>query len=249
MGFSALDTHSGRRIRWRADERFAMCSTFKVALAADVLARIDRGDLLPNLMLTFDPANLLGNSRASAQHPDGRISLIEACEAVVSASDNTAANTLLELIGGPGALTSFFRGLGDQVSRLDRIEMELNSNLEGDVRDTTTPDAMLHTLQTLLLGDALKDASRERLTGWMLNEQNGKARARAGFPATWRVANKPGTGANGAVNDIAVAWPPRGKPIVLTAYTDTPGGTTALQEQAIAQLAALAAQEFSRAGQ
>src|SRR5689334_3805348 len=78
IGFSALDTHSGRRIRRRADERFAMCSTFKVALAAAVLARIDQGSLQPERMLRFDPAKLLGASRAAAKHADGRISVIEA---------------------------------------------------------------------------------------------------------------------------------------------------------------------------
>lgn len=244
IGFSALDTHSGRRIRWRADERFAMCSTFKVALAAAVLARIDRRDLPPDRILNFDPTNLLGASRASAQHPDGRISVIEACEGVITVSDNTAANALLDLMGGPTAMTEFFRSLGDQVTRLDRYEMELNSNVERDARDTTTPDAMLQTLQELLLGNVLGDASRAQLTEWMVNEHNGRSRTRAGLPASWRLANKPGTSANGAVNDIAVAWPPRGQPILLATYTNAPRAKTAESEAVIAQVAALAAQEL-----
>ncbi len=244
IGFSALETGSGHRIRWRADERFAMCSTFKAALAAAVLARIDGGDVQPDHELTFDPANLLPTSRATAQHLDGRISVIEACEGVITVSDNTAANALLNLIGGPPAMTEFFRGLGDQVTRLDRYEMALNSNVEGDPRDTTTPDAMLGSLQALLLGDVLREASHSLLTSWMLNEQNGRARIRVGSPATWRVANKPGTSANGAVNDIAIVWPPRRAPIVLIAYTNAPGAEVAAGEAAIAQTAAVAAREF-----
>jgi len=246
IGFSALDTQSGRRIHWRADERFAMCSTFKVALVAAVLARIDRGTLAPDRMLAFDPAHLLGASRTTAQHPDGHISVSDACEGAISVSDNTAANALLELIGGPPVVTAYFRSLGDKVSRLDRIETELNSNIEGDVRDTTSPDAMVHTLQALLLGNVLKESSRTLLTQWMQNEQNGRSRARAGLPATWRVANKPGTSTNGAVNDIAVTWPPQGEPVVLAAYTNAPGVKTAASETAIAQLAALAVREFER---
>jgi beta-lactamase class A len=245
IGFSALDTHTGQRIRWRADERFAMCSTFKVALAAAVLARIDRRDLLPNHILNFDPTKLLGASRASAQHQDGRISVIEACEGVITVSDNTAANALLDLLGGPTVVTDFFRGLSDQVSRLDRYEMELNANADGDVRDTTTPDAMLHTLQALLLGNVLSDVSRGRLTEWMSNEQNGRSRARAGLPASWRVANKPGTSANGAVNDIGVAWPPQGQPIIFAVYTNAPRTNTAESEVAIAHAVASAAHGFN----
>ncbi len=245
IGFSALDTNSGRSIGWRADERFAMCSTFKTALAAAVLARIDRRELLPNHILTFDPTGLLSASRASAQHSDGRMSVIEACESVVTVSDNTAANTLLDLIGGPTAMTEFFRSVGDQVTRLDRYEMDLNSNLEGDLRDTTTPNAMLHTLQALVLGNVLSDMSRGRLTEWMLNEQNGRSRTRSGLPASWRVANKPGTSVNGAVNDIGVAWPPMRRPIILTTFTNAPGTKVAEGEGTIAQIAAMAAQRFS----
>ena len=203
-------------------------------------------------MLTFDPANLLGASRATAQHPDGRISVIEACEGVVTVSDNTAANALLGLIGGPAVMTEFFLGLGDRITRLDRYEMELNSNIESDPRDTTTPDAMLGSLQALLLGDALSGASRNLLAGWMLNEQNGTARLRAGLPMTrerggWRVANKPGTSANGAVNDIGVAWPPSGRPIILIAYTNAPGTGIAVGEAAIARTAAHTVREFGLA--
>jgi beta-lactamase class A len=244
IGFSALDTASGRRIKWRADERFAMCSTFKVALAAAVLARIDQGSLQPEHMLRFDPAKLLGASRATEKHPDGRISVIEACEGAVSVSDNTAANALLELIGGPPVVTGYFRSLGDKVSRLDRIEMELNSNMEGDVRDTTSPNAMLHNLGAIVLGDTLQQASSNLLTEWMLHEQNGTGRTRAGLPTDWRVANKPGTSANGAVNDIAVAWPPDRKPMVMAIYTNAPNAKTAASEGAIAELAALAKREF-----
>lgn len=244
IGFSALDTGSGRRIAWRAGERFALCSTFKAVLAAAVLTRIDAGEFRRDDVLTFDAANLLPTSRTTAQHRDGRISVLEACEAVVTVSDNTAANALLKLLGGPPAVTAFFRSLGDRTTRLDRYELELNSNIDGDPRDTTTPDAMLGSLQTLLLGDALSGTSGTLLTSWMRNEQNGRNRIRAALPSTWQVANKPGTGANGAVNDIGVAWPPQRTPIILIAYTDAPGAELADGETAITRAAALAARDF-----
>jgi len=111
----------------------------------------------------------------------------------VRVSDNTAANALLGLIGGPPAMTEFFRSLGDNVTRLDRYEMELNSNLEGDVRDTTTPDAMLHDLQAILLGNVLGDASLGQLTKWMLNEQNADRACVLGCPrrGAWQTSPAP----------------------------------------------------------
>lgn len=173
--------------------------------------------------------------------------MLTACEAVVSHSDNTAANLLLDLIGGPEALTSFFRDLGDDVTRLDRYELELNSNVDGDPRDTTTPEAMLRNLRTLLLADALGARSRELLTAWMVDEQRGKARIRAGLPAAWRIANKPGTSANGATNDMAVAWPRDHAPIVVAAYINASEATAPAREAAIAEIARAVAQRFGLA--
>jgi beta-lactamase class A len=245
IGVSALETGSGRRIRHRADERFAMCSTFKAPLAGAVLSRIDRGEMDPAEMLRFDPENLLPTSPVSTAHADAAaIPVLAACEAVVSHSDNTAANLLLEKIGGPPALTEFFRSLGDDVTRLDRYEMELNSNIPGDERDTTAPDAMLGSLETILLGEALSPASRARLTEWMLNEQNGKARIRAGAPAGWRVANKPGTGAGGATNEIGILWPPVGAPIAIAVYVKAPDAEPTARQAAIAETARAVAAAF-----
>lgn len=244
LGLHALDTGSGRELAVRADERFAMCSTFKATLAAAVLERIDRGAIDRDEVLRFDPVGLLPTSAVTARS-GGSIAMLAACEAIVSYSDNTAANLLLERIGGPAALTAYFRQLGDEVSRLDRYELELNENAAGDPRDTTTPRAMAGTLRRLLLDDALGVSSRDLLTAWMVDEQNGKARVRAGVPATWRVANKPGTSNNGATNDIAVAWPPGGAPIVIAVFVNAPAADGAARQRAIADVARLVAAEFA----
>lgn len=44
LGVAALDTASGRRLEFDAGSRYAMCSTFKAALAGAILARVDAGD-------------------------------------------------------------------------------------------------------------------------------------------------------------------------------------------------------------
>jgi beta-lactamase class A len=162
------------------------------------------------------------------------------CAAAVEVSDNTAANLLLSLVGGPAQVTAFFRSLGDNVSRLDRMELDLNSNLPNDPRDTTTPDAMSGNLKSLLVdGEVLGAVSRNRLTSWMLSEQNGRNRIRLGLPANWRVANKPGSSADraGATNDIAVARPPGRAPIVISVYTDAREATPERRTTAIAEVA------------
>jgi beta-lactamase class A len=243
IGVSSLNTANGVRIRYRADERFAMCSTFKAALAAAILVRVDHGELALDQRVKFTQSDLLPNAPVTSAHVgDGALSMEELCAAAVEVSDNTAANLLLSLIGGPAGLTAFFRSIGDKISRLDRIELELNSNLPNDPRDTTTPEAMEGVLKVLLVGNKVLSAkARERLTDWMLKEQNGRSRIGAGLPSDWRVANKPGTSAEsaGATNDIAVVWPPGRAPIIISIYVDSRGTTLEKRTEAIADVARL----------
>ncbi len=150
----------------------------------------------------------------------------ELCDAAIRYSDNTAANLLLGTIGGPAGVTAFARSIGDTMTRLDRTEPDLNQALPGDPRDTTTPAAMLHCMQVLLLGNVLSGASLSQLQGWMLRNTTGDSCLRAGLPRDWRVADKTGSGDNGTRNDIAVVWPPQSGPILVCVYLTGATGVT-----------------------
>jgi beta-lactamase class A len=223
LGVAVLDTGSGRRWAYQPDSRFAMASTFKVPLAAAILTEADAGRLALAQEIAFGEADLLEYApvvRANAAA--GRLSIERLCAAMVEVSDNSAANLLLRLIGGPGGLTAFIRASGDGVTRLDRPEPDLNANDPGDPRDTTTPAAMAGLLRNLLLGDRLSPQSRTRLIGWMESSTTGRDRLRAGFPPGWRAGDKTGTGARGVHNDVAIVWPPRRPPLIVTSYLDAP---------------------------
>lgn len=219
LGVAMLDTASGRRVAYRGDERFPMCSTFKFLAAALVLARVDRGEERLDRRIVFSESQLVTYSPATKEHAGPAGMTIETiCAAAMTLSDNTAGNLMLASFGGPEGLTAFLRGLGDPVTRLDRIETALNEGTPGDPRDTTSPAAMLATMQKIVAGDTLSATSRERLVGWMLDSKTGDKRLKAGLPAAWRVGDKTGTGGHGRANDIAVAWPPGRAPVLVTAY-------------------------------
>lgn len=219
VGLMALDTGDGRELSHRADERFAMCSTFKWLLAADVLAHVDRGELELGQMVDYTAGDLLEYAPVARENlAAGSLSVETLCAAAVSVSDNTAANLLLGLVGGPRGLTTFLRNCGDTVTRLDRNEPGLNSNIAGDPRDTTTPRAMAGTMRKILTGDVLDAASRARLLQWLKDTSTGYKRLRAGLPSDWVVGDKTGTGVNGAANDVAIAWPPGRSPVLIAAY-------------------------------
>ncbi|WP_445222011.1 class A beta-lactamase [Bradyrhizobium sp. Pa8] len=219
LGVSVLDTTTGANVHHRGDERFPMCSTFKVLASAAILK--DAGSQLERLerRVRIEQAAIVANSPVTREHVGGEgMSLRELCEAAITMSDNTAGNTLLKSIGGPAGLTSFARSLGDKMTRLDRIETELNEAAPGDPRDTTTPNAMAANFKRLLLGDVLRPDSRDQLGKWLIANKTGDTRLRAGLPQGWRVGDKTGAGEHGTTNDVAIVWPPERSPLIVAVY-------------------------------
>jgi beta-lactamase class A len=225
LGVAVLDTATGERAGHRADERFPLCSTFKLLAAAAVLEQVDQGKDRLDRLVPFTAESLVGYSPVTEARIGGEgMSLRELCEAAVIVSDNTAANLLLVALGGPEGLTAYARGLGDTVTRLDRIEPAMSEAAPGDPRDTTSPAAMLADIQTLALADGLSPESRERLKNWLLDTQTGPNRLAAGLPDGWRIGHKTGTGGHGTTNDVGILWPPAERaPLVVAAYlTESP---------------------------
>ena len=239
LGVCVLETATGARHVHRGDERFPMCSTFKALATAAVLTRVDAGKEQLTRRITFPASAIVVNSPVTEKRTGGDgMTLAEICEAAMTRSDNTAGNLLLAAIGGPPGLTAFARGLGDQVTRLDRDEPSLNEALPDDPRDTTSPNAMASNLQALVLGTAaLSAASREQLTAWMIANKTGDARLRAGLAKDWRVGDKTGAGDRGTNNDVAVVWPSNGVPIVIAAYLTGATVPFAQQNATIASVA------------
>jgi beta-lactamase class A len=246
LGVSIVDTTSGLHAGLRTDERFPMCSTFKVLAAGAVLARTDRGAEDLQRRVVFSQSDVVPNSPATSKHTreltgnDG-MSIAELCKAAITLSDNTAANLLLATFGGPAGLTAFARGLGDGITRLDRNEPTLNEAIPGDPRDTTTPNAMLGNLRELLLGEYLASSSRAQLLAWLVANETGGARLRARLPKDWGVGDKTGTGDHGTANDIAILWPPGRGPVLVTVYLTETDGNAARSNAAIADVGALVA--------
>ncbi len=219
LGVAIEDTGTGRRFGHRAGERFPLCSTFKVLACAALLARVDAGHEDLGRRIRFTRAEVVTYSPVTQDRAGGDgMTLAELCAAAMTQSDNTAGNLILRSIGGPAGVTAYARAIGDPVTRLDRIETDLNEATPGDPRDTTAPDAMAANLRSLALGDRLSPASRGRLQGWLLACQTGGAKLRAGVPGDWRVGDKTGGGERGTTNDVAVLWPPGRAPLIACVY-------------------------------
>ena len=231
LGVVALNSNTGEVLSYRGEERFPLCSTFKAMLAGAIL---QRSTLTPGLLgerIAYRKSDLVAYSPISEKHVQDGMTVAELCAATVQYSDNGAANLLMKLVDGPEGVTTFARSIGDKHFRLERWETELNSAIPGDLRDTTTPLAMAHSLNRMVLGDALPAAQRQQLQEWLKGNTTGATRIRAGLPASWPVGDKTGTGDYGTTNDVAVIWPTAKAPLVLAIYlTQTRKDAAALNE-------------------
>lgn len=219
LGVAMFSIRTGEQFTYRAEERFPLCSTFKLLASAAVLARVDTGNEKLGRRVIFGREDLVEYSPMTGKRTGGEgMTMAELCEAAMTLSDNTAGNLILASLGGPAAITGFARALGDPMTRLDRIETALNEATPGDPRDTTTPAAMVSNLRKLVFGDALRIESRKRLVSWLLASKTGDTRLRAELPPGWRVGDKTGTGEHGSTNDVGVIWTAQDAPIAVAAY-------------------------------
>ncbi|MFF4225623.1 class A beta-lactamase [Streptomyces abikoensis] len=250
IGVYARDTATGRTVEYGADDTFPMCSVFKTLAAAAVLRQDRHGELLGKRIRYTEQFLKDSGYADSTKKPENLangMTVAELCAAAVSESDNAAANLLLRELGGPTAITRFCRSIGDDTTRLDRWEPQLNSAEPDRETDTTTPGAIGRTYERLVLGHALTRPDRERLTGWLIANTTNKQRFGKGLPG-WTLADKTGGGSDYAVaNDVGVAWPPhRRAPIVLAVLTTSLFATAPTNNQLVADIAGLVGTALAR---
>lgn len=243
LGVALMNMSTGAVVSHRGDERFLFNSTGKFFIAAAVLARVDAGKEALDRRIVVAESDLGGWTPITEQYlGEPGMTVAELCHAAVAWSDNAAANVLVRSVGGPAAITKYLRSIGDETTRLDRMEPELNEHdHEADERDTTTPLAMLQTLRALLIEQTLSPQSRHQLAAWMIEGKTGDARLRAGMPSGWLVGEKTGTNGVGNANDIGVAWPGDRGAVIAVAYTHLPLATRDERDQVIAELGRLVA--------
>jgi len=249
LGVTLLNTGTGWRTGNRQDERFPMCSTFKFVLSAAVLHLADQGRLSLDQRVPVRQPDMLSHAPVTTRHLGKDLTVRDLCRATMITSDNPAANLLLGRVGGPAGVTAFLRANGDAVTRNDRLEPEMNRFAPGDPRDTTSPAAMAASLQRFVLGDVLTSASKQQLADWLIDNETGDARLRAGLSKAWRVGDKTGSNGEDTTNDIAILWPlAGGAPWVLTSYLQGATVDDAGRNDVLRQVAVIAEGIIQRAG-
>lgn len=246
LGVALVDSKGALLLGFNRDEAFAMCSTFKAPLAAAVLLGVEGGKFGLEGEIPISKADVLDHAPVVKKNlKRGRMSMGELAQAAVEVSDNSAANLLLPMLGGPEGLTAFMRAHGDTASRLDRMEPALNENAQGDPQDTTTPAAMAGLMGRLIFRDMNAESSG-KLRGWLNASSTGDKRIKAGLPQGWTSGSKTGT-CGTAYNDVALVKSPAGDEYIVAVYLDRPTVDAKAAEAAIAETARAALDFVSRA--
>lgn len=223
----------GQRAAWRGDERFVYCSTFKMYLAAATLLRVQAGQERLDRAIPVTQADMISHAPVTEPAVGSTLTIEQLMKGTVEVSDNPAANILIREMGGLEALRAFYRGIGDDSTRVDRLEPEMNRQ-DGD-KDTITPDQSVRNIQRLLVAadTPLSPASKTLLMRWLVDTPTGQGRIKAGVPAGWTVAHKTGTGGYGPVNDIGLILPPNAAPIAIALYFHATKDSTDAQREAV----------------
>lgn len=226
VGVAAHVVGSGRSVSHRAGERFPLASTWKLPLVMAVLARAQAGTLSLDRPVRFTSADLARFGPIAHDYPHGgELTVREICRRTISYSDNTGADLLAPLAGGPAAVNRYVRTLGIDGVSIDHRERELPSAaVRANPHDTGTPHAMMRLVERLVTRSPLAAAQTSLLLTWLRGTKTGGKRLRAGVPPGWTVADKTGTYDN-ASNDVGLLYPPNGPPIAIACYAfGQPGG-------------------------
>ncbi len=249
IGISAINTSNNQRIEYRANELFPFCSTSKVIAVSAILKKSEKHPNIMKQKLTYSKkdAEKSGYAPITEKHIKDGMTISELSRAAIEYSDNAAMNLIIKFLGGPKAVNSYARSIGDNQFRIDRLEPELNSAIPNDVRDTTSPLAMSQTLQKIILGDALKPKQCQQLQAWLRNNTTGDSRIRKAVPRGWIVGDKTGTGDYGTTNDIGIIWPSKcDAPIVVTIYFTQNKKDASRRDDIVASATGLIIKELSK---
>lgn len=241
VGVSVLDSVGNDLLSYQADERFGFASTLKLFAVAVLLEQTTAKELQQRMTWSAQDLEASGYSPVTEEHIDDGMTLGELAEAALRESDNTATNIIIDYLGGTKGLDAALETWGDDITDVVDNEPGLNTVSDESTANTTSPAAFARTLQLIAAEGLLEESDLRLLTTWLSGNATGDPLIRAGAPDGWTIMDKSG-GARGIRNDIAIAYPAEGDPIVIVIMT------TRLDEEAEyddALIADIASEVFS----
>ncbi|PZP30264.1 MAG: class A beta-lactamase [Shewanella oneidensis] len=245
IGVSVIENSSNNVYSINGDERFSTNSTVKALACAIVLSEVDKNAVSLNDAMMINEQDVVSHSPVMKEFIGKKVTLADACKATMTYSDNTAANFAIKKSGGPEGITSFLRSIGDDITRADRYEPDLNTNPEGDLRDTSTANTMAANFNKLLLGNILSTQSKEQLKNWMMGNKVADNMLRLVLPTGWEIADRTGANSYGARGIISMVWSESQQPLIISIYIKKEKTSIEEREKVISEIGRVIFTEYT----
>ncbi|MBX3118532.1 MAG: class A beta-lactamase [Fimbriimonadaceae bacterium] len=134
LGVAIRDESTGESWLYRGDERFPMQSTFKMPLGVVLLRTVEKGSYQLATKLTIQKSDLsVPYSQINRWFFEGKkeYTLQRILQLTVQSSDNTGADILMRMLGGPAAVTKELTSMGVRGIRIDRYERDMQRDACG----------------------------------------------------------------------------------------------------------------------
>jgi beta-lactamase class A len=242
VGVAVIHVETGRTVAVRGTLQLPLYSVFKLPLAVSVLKEVEENRLRLDKKVLITPAEVAPGWKGNTdfwRRPIER-TVAQLLELSIGRSDNTASDKLLQLAGGPEAVTQRMRSLGFQ-----DIDIHFSTRESATARDksnTGTASDLAHLLAQLQKGQILQPPQLTLLLGFMERATTGERRLRGNLPAGTRVADKTGTGEPGtSTNDVGLITLPKGRGhLAMAVLVSGSKLSPEAQEKLIAELARVA---------
>lgn len=246
VGAAVYIVESGRAVALHGGQRFPMQSVYKLPIGMALLHRVDLGGLPLTQPVRIRPTDLVPPSRGSPirdKYPHGTtLTVFQLLDAMMTVSDGTASDVLLNLAGGPGQVTAYLRGLGIRGVVVATSERAMAQSEPVQYRNWATPDAMAGLLCALQQGRGLSMPSRRLLLGLMSGSTTGLDRIKGLLPAGTSVMHKTGSsgtvgGLTRATNDAGLVTLPDGRHLAVVVFVSDTRAEEATRDAVIAKIA------------
>ncbi|MDB6025747.1 MAG: Beta-lactamase [Verrucomicrobiales bacterium] len=247
---------TGDSVSINDDGHFPMQSVYKLPIGMTVLQQVDAGKIKLDQKLEVKKTDFVRKEQHSPvrdRNPNGaELSVKELLRFAVSESDGTASDVLLDLVGGPKAVTKCLNDLGITDMMVANSEKEIGQDWETQYRNWASPDGAIALLRALheRRGD-LSQSSQTLLLKLMRETPTGPKRIKGLLPEGTLVAHKTGTSGTekniiAATNDIGIVVLPNGRHLAIAIFVcDSPEDEKS-REAVIAKLARAAWDEWSK---
>lgn len=234
IGVAAVDLSTGQSISVLGDQAFPMASTSKIAIAATYLEMVDQGrlSLTSEFPLMMPVRSARFSSTVAPVRAGEYLSAAELIDLMITRSSNPATDALLAAVGGVPAVNAWAQRAGitqfnltRDIATLVRDDGEFDPAVHVDLRDSSTPRAMVELLSGIYQGRWLSSSSRAVIVSAMERCRTGARRIPAMMPGGVTVAHKTGSLSNTS-SDIGIITAPDGRSIAVAIYVTGQGNRT-----------------------